>query len=374
MKNIIYTLLITFMITACADVPEEHSSTETLEKTTSTKEKTTSTNYNFDISNAESLYISSLTGRTSSRDESKNKLFKVTKDGAVLEISFTLLDSDNNSYTVTKTKQPISIDNINTDYVVFSFGADEINVTECYLVHRSTGKIHLLGSSDSQNGSNCPVPQSNSTEKMILTDNNNNFYYRYYFGETVHLRKVNYTNPDNITATRHITELVQKFVVDSNGNVAYNSHSYIGLDGNITSNEYITTADYRFKLSNKLIFVLTGHWSNKIIIDNGSKTNTIDLPLSVTSIAKSSSNYVYISGIDKNNNDTVIVKFNPNDNSFSKYTIGNYNLYNFNVTDNTIIFSALRKNDGKNVLGKIDKDGTLTITYESNFENLKLEK
>ena len=29
MKNIIYTLLITFMITACADVPEEHSSTET---------------------------------------------------------------------------------------------------------------------------------------------------------------------------------------------------------------------------------------------------------------------------------------------------------------------------------------------------------
>ena len=65
------------MITACADVPEEHSSTETLEKTTSTKEKTTSTNYNFDISNAESLYISSLTGRTSSRDESKNKLFKV---------------------------------------------------------------------------------------------------------------------------------------------------------------------------------------------------------------------------------------------------------------------------------------------------------
>ena len=368
MKNIIYTLLITFMITACADVPEEHSSTETLEKSTSTNLEY------IDISNAESLYISSSTGRTNSRDESKNKLFKITEDGAVLELSFTLLDSDNNSYTVTKTKQPISIDNVNTDYVVFSFGADKVNVTECYLVHRSTGKIHLLGSSDSQNGSNCPVPQSNSTEKMILTDNNNNFYYRYYFGETVHLRKVNYTNPDNITATRHITELVQKFVVDSNGNVAYNSHSYIGLDGNITSNEYITTADYRFKLSNKLIFVLTGHWSNKIIIDNGSKTNTIDLPLSVTSIAKSSSNYVYISGIDKNNNDTVIVKFNPNDNSFIKYTIGNYNLYNFNVTDNTIIFSALRKNDGKNVLGKIDKDGTLTITYESNFENLKLEK
>ena len=374
MKNIIYTLLITFMITACADVPEEHSSTETLEKSTSTNLEY------IDISNAESLYISSSTGRTNSRDESKNKLFKITEDGAVLELSFTLLDSDNNSYTVTKTKQPISIDNVNTDYVVFSFGADKVNVTECYLVHRSTGKIHLLGSSDSQLTSNCPVPQGIPTEKMILTDNDNNFYYRYYapiIGTThYYLRKVNYTNPDNITSTRLIVnnESIKNFVVDSNGNFVYNGNFWIGLDGNITTNNYITNQDYKFKLSNKLIFVVTGKWSNKIIIDNGFKTNTIDLPLSETSIAKSSSNYVYISGIDKNNNDTVIVKFNPNDNSFSKYTIGNYNLYNFNVTDNTIIFSALRKNDGKNVLGKIDKDGTLTITYESNFENLKLEK
>jgi hypothetical protein len=66
------------------------------------------------------------------------------------------------------------------------------------------------------------------------------------------------------------------------------------------------------------------------------------------------------------------VKFNPNDNSFSQiYTDGTYNLYNFNVTsDDYIIFSALQMNDGKNVLGKIDKDGDLTITYESDDEKI----
>ena len=351
------------MITACADVPEEHSSTETLEKSTSTNLEY------IDISNAESLYISSSTGRTNSRDESKNKLFKITEDGAVLELSFTLLDSDNNSYTVTKTKQPISIDNVNTDYVVFSFGADKVNVTECYLVHRSTGKIHLLGSSDSQLTSNCPVPQGIPTEKMILTDNDNNFYYRYYapiIGTShYYLRKVNYTNPDNITSTRLIVndESIKNFVVDSNGNIAYNGIFWIGLDGNITSNEYVTEHHHKLKLSDKLVFVKAGS-PNMVVVDNGMEIKTLDLPLTVISNVKSSSNYVYISGIDNSNNN-VLVKFNPNNNKLTQ--IYNEEVYDFDVTSNDIItFSA------ENVLGKINENGNVTITYvEDKITNLK---
>ena len=382
MKNIIYTLLITTMVASCADVPEEYSNTETLEKPASNNLQY------IDISNAESLYISSSTGRTSSRGESKNKLFKITEDGAVLEIYF--LDSDNNSYTVTK--QPISIDNVNTDYVVFSFGVDKINVTECYLANKSTGEVYLLGSSDSQIGSNCPVPQGQSTEKMILTDNKNNFYYRYYAPvEGYYLRQVNYTDSDNITATQHIvdTESIDHFVVDSNGNIAYTAsigdkevyrmresdgsyynlpytQYWIGLDGNITSNEYITNQHYKFKLSNKLISVLLGS-DTPIVIDNGTEINTLNLSLSEISIVKSSSNYVYIYGIDNNNN--VLVKFNPNNNKLTQ--IYNEEIYDFDVTsDDCIIFSAL--NDGKTVLGKIDKDGDLTITYESDNEKITI--
>ncbi len=383
MKNIIYTLLTACIVASCADVPEEYSNTETLEKPASNNLQYV------DIANAKSLFISSSTssGRTSSRGGSKNKLFKITEDGAVLEIEYK--DSDNNSYTVTQ--QPISIDNVNIDYVVFSFGGDKINVTECYLANKSTGVVYDLGSSK------CPVPQGQSTEKMILTDNKNNFYYRYYAPvEGYYLRQVNYTDSDNITATQHIvdTESIDHFVVDSNGNIAYTAsigskevyrmresdgrysnlpytQYWIGLDGNITSNEYITNQHYKFKLSNKLIAVREGS-DTPIVIDNGTEINTLNLPLSEISIAKSSSNYVYISGTDNSSVNTVIVKFNPNDNSFSQiYTDGTYNLYNFNVTsDDYIIFSALRMNDGKNVLGKIDKDGDLTITYESDDEKI----
>tara|TARA_B100000953_G_C17989804_1_gene411725 strand:+ start:12 stop:1223 length:1212 start_codon:yes stop_codon:yes gene_type:complete len=394
MKNIIYTLLTTCIVASCADVPEEYSNTETLEKPVSNNLQYV------DIANAESLFISSSTGsgRTSSRGETtKNKLFKITEDGAVLEIEYK--DSDNNSYTVTK--QPISIDNVNAYYVVFSFGTDKINVTECYLANKSTGEVYLLGSSDHPMGieSNCPVPQGQSTEKMILTDNKNNFYYRYYAPvEGYYLRQVNYTDSDNITATQHIvgTESIDHFVVDSNGNIAYTAsigskevyrmresdgrysnlpytQYWIGLDGNITSNEYITNQHYKFKLSNKLIAVRDGS-DTPIVIDNGTEINTLNLPLSEISIAKSSSNYVYISGTDNSSDNTVIVKFNPNDNSFSQiYTDGTYNLYNFNVTsDDCIIFSALRMNDGKTVLGKIDKEGDLTITYESDNEKITI--
>ena len=357
MKNIIYTLLITFMITACADVPEEHSSTETLEKPTSTNLEY------IDISNAESLYISSSVGRTSSRGET-NKLFKITKDGAVLEIEF--LDSDNNSYTVTK--QPVSIDNVDTDYIVFSFGLDIINVTECYLVNKTTGKIYVLGSSEYHYESKCPVSQD-STEKKILTDNNNNFYYRYYapiIGTShYYLRKVNYTNPDNITSTRLIVndESIKNFVVDSNGNIAYNGIFWIGLDGNITSNEYVTEHHHKLKLSDKLVFVKAGS-PNMVVVDNGMEIKTLDLPLTVISNVKSSSNYVYISGIDNSNNN-VLVKFNPNNNKLTQ--IYNEEVYDFDVTSNDIItFSA------ENVLGKINENGNVTITYvEDKITNLK---
>jgi hypothetical protein len=271
--------------------------------------------------------------------------------------------------------------------------------------------------------SKCPLPQTNSKEKTILSDNKSNFYYRYYGYSNgnfpYYLRQVNYTDPTNIAATQYIidSESVGNFIVDSNGNVAYNAHLtggvqvdrirksnggyynlshnayWVGLDGNIyladgsfevkkvsidsDYNVSISTYDnntlarisnqhIKLKLSNKLIFVQPNSGST-IAIDNGYEINTLDLPLSKISTARSSSNYVYISGTDNSSSNSVLVKFNPSDNSSSQmYTKGTYDIYNFNVTsDDTITFSALRMNDGKKVLGKILANGTLSITDES---------
>ena len=155
--------------------------------------------------------------------------------------------------------------------------------------------------------------------------------------------------------------LIKKVSIDSDYNVSISSYDNITPSSVSISNDH-----YKLKLSNKLIFVKPGNDST-IVIDNGSTLNALDLPLSKLSIARSSSNYAYISGTDNSSSNTVLVKFNPSDNSSSQmYTKGTYDIYNFNVTsDDNITFSALRLNDGKKVLGKILANGTLSITDES---------
>ena len=419
MKKLKYLLLATILALAFGLMLSCSKSDDT------TSSSSSSSLQNIEITDAESLFIvqgsssSRSVSRSSSSSSTTNTLFKITETGAVQEVGYK--DADDNSYTITL--KPVSIDNVDTNYVVFSFGSDKSNPTECYLTNKSTGAVYLLGSAASPMDSKCPLPQTNSKEKTILSDNKSNFYYRYYGYSNgnfpYYLRQVNYTDPTNIAATQYIidSESVGNFIVDSNGNVAYNAHLtggvqvdrirksnggyynlshnayWVGLDGNIyladgsfevkkvsidsDYNVSISTYDnntlarisnqhIKLKLSNKLIFVQPDSGST-IAIDNGYEINTLDLPLSKISTARSSSNYVYISGTDNSSSNSVLVKFNPSDNSSSQmYTKGTYDIYNFNVTsDDTITFSALRMNDGKKVLGKILANGTLSITDES---------
>ena len=371
-----------------------------------------------DVVDAESLLI--VPGSSSSRSVSRssfassttNTLFKITETGAVEEVEYK--DADNNTYTVTS--QPVSIDKVDSNYIVFIFGSDESNPTSCYLTNKSTGAVYDLGSSDKK----CPVKQGYMKRKKIFSDNNSNLYYRYRPSSTTYLRQVNYSDPTAITASKYTpdAEGVNHFIVDSSGNAVYtiwespmktrirksNGGYYnlssgdsgltywIGLDGNIyhktTSTVYKTIIDSNYNvtvstyttstatmwnevtkiliLQQIIVFASYGNYSY-ITIDNGTAFNTVNVPLSIISRAKASSNYVYLSGTDNSSSNSVLVKINPSDNSSSQmYTKGTFDIYNFNVTsDDNITFSALRMNDGKKVLGKILANGTLSITDES---------
>ncbi len=290
MKNIIYSLLITTMIASCGDAPEEYSDTETLEKPASN-----SLQY-INITNAKSLYISSSSGRTTSRGRPENKLFKITEDGAVEEVEY--FNEDNSTYTVTN--QPLAVDVVDTDYIVFSFG-DYINdPTSCYLVKKSTGEVHILGRViDPIVHADCPLSQTNSREKKILTDSKENLYYRYYGvdysnedNETYYrLRKVNYSNPKNVVATQitNDNESIENFVVDSEGNIAYNIMNrnskvfWIGFDGNIkydNTDANLTMGHYKLYQDDKLI-LFDPMGNGKYIIDNGKELVTKELTTSL---------------------------------------------------------------------------------------------
>ena len=147
------------LMLACAKKNDGSSSAET--DTSSSQSLTVSSSLqNVEITDAESLFI--VPGSTSSTTD--NKLFKITTANEVAEVEYK--DADNNSYTITE--QPVLIDNIDTDYVVLSYGADKVNTRECYLTNKSTGAVYLLGSAANQLESKCPLPQNNSKEKTIL--------------------------------------------------------------------------------------------------------------------------------------------------------------------------------------------------------------
>ena len=179
MKKLKYLLLATILALAFGLMLSCSKSDDT---TSSSSSSSSSSLQYIEITDAETLFI--VQGSSSSRSVSRssysssttNTLFKITETGAVQEVGYK--DADNNPYTITL--KPVSIDNVDTNYVVFSFGSDKSNPTDCYLTNKSTGAVYLLGSAASPMDSKCPLPQTNSKEKTILTDNKSNFYYRYY--------------------------------------------------------------------------------------------------------------------------------------------------------------------------------------------------
>jgi hypothetical protein len=246
-----------------------------------------------DIANAKSLFISSSAGRTSSRllSNKGNKLFKLTEDGAVEEVEYK--DEDNKTHTITNS--PIAVDVVNDNYIVFSFGSDVRNINSCYLTNKETGIVYVLGDNESASKSKCPLPQSNSRDKKILTDGKDNLYYRYYAGEDgsrYSIRQVNYSNPENIVATQYTDddESIGDFVVDLEGNVAYNTLPttnykvfWIGYDGKIKYNNTdvnLTSGHYKLYLDDKLI-IFDPMGNDKYIIDNGEELVTKELTSSL---------------------------------------------------------------------------------------------
>ena len=93
-----------------------------------------------EISNATNLFIapaSSVSGR-SARNLSGNKLFKITGDGYVQEVTYIYEDDDGNPTTSTETLSPTSIVVLNTDYLIVSFGYNN-----SYLVNSNTGACYI---------------------------------------------------------------------------------------------------------------------------------------------------------------------------------------------------------------------------------------
>ena len=89
----------------------------------------------------------------------------------------------------------------------------------------------------------------------------------------------------------------------------------------------------------------------------------------------SSDDYYFLVGTDSSNNST-LVKIEPTDYSYETLlSDGTYDIYNLSISNEEVIFNALRMDDGAIILGKIASDKTISILDENLEEQITvLEK
>lgn len=189
-----------------------------------------------DIVGAASLFIASGSASTSEVGVNEgtstvSKLFKITPDGYVEEVTYT--DEEGNS--VTTQVEPVGVYNVNADYVIVTFGFDVINPQESYLVRKDDGAVYRI---TFEQALASPIKMLNyfKNASPVVADASNNIYF---YGSrhdekgsnTVYKITNPGTNPfieDYIPAA----DSAYTFSADNSGNIFYYGRS-IGSDSEV---------------------------------------------------------------------------------------------------------------------------------------------
>jgi hypothetical protein len=339
----------------------------------------------------------------------QDKLFKVTEDGYVLEVSYL----DENGNYITNFNIPQAVYNVDGNYVIVSFGYFQTG----YLVRKSDGAVFSLDKvgvpfSDSQSS-------NHKNAKIVQQDSSGNIYYGKDFRTII---KIDVSDPDNITKTDFIqtpdtrTSHIYAYDITPAGHAIYKSIKnvirksngglinlpdsifwWIGLDGNIryyegrgyyndtTSSIWskITTVTIDsgfqetlsetdvpieavggsvFKFNDRLLSI--GE-SSITEIENPSNTpREVTMPpgISQINIAGNSDSHYYLSG-SNSANQPVLLKIDPvTDAATTLIPPNQYDIYSMSVgTDDSVTFNALRMSDGVKIIGAISPAGTVSI-------------
>ena len=171
----------------------------------------------FDIVGATNLFIApaaSIASARSVRNASDNRLFKITNEGYVLEVTY----EDDNGDPVTLAAAPSSIIVLNKDFIVVSFG-----YSNNFLVNSLTGAAYVFTAG-------LPDPDQNKRYyrgEHIGHDHNGNIYFISSLYESTGVsnlvRRLSVKDPDNVVieTVSVPNDTVSFFGVDMHGNIAY---------------------------------------------------------------------------------------------------------------------------------------------------------
>jgi hypothetical protein len=386
------------------------------------------------ISNANSLFITSspipsLSVRAVDQSEN-NKMFKITEEGYVQEITYSYEDENGNQLTSTEVFTPTAIHNINENFIMVIFSQ------EAYLIRKTDGAVFMTY--------DIPIykPQEGNYKNALAfqIDGSGNIYYQSgnYSSGSSQVVKINITNPNNITRMDYLPnpDTANMFYITQEGHIIYGigSHQrrirkangglynlpatqegfFIGLDGkikNLTSG-LITTYDidsnydvtetticvdgtpwdesysdmvfslysissnqsYLLRFSNKLMIAGTG--GGLVYEIEGENPREIILSQIIIEKVYQSSTFYYIVG--KNwSGQPALLKVSPyTDEVINLLPVNTYSIYEMVVSkDDEITFNALRMSDGNKLLGNISALGNVTFLDEiSNYQVTSLER
>ena len=384
------------------------------------------------IADAESLYLvpKSTTEEAAARDVEGNVMFKITKEGIVIEVTFT---NDKGKTESTEKLNPTAIYHANDEYFIVVYDNYVNGQQMSHLVSKATGTVYSL------ENVGAPYGPTNDFKNhpVVLSDGRNNLYYSTMeseYGKTYELYCVNVSNPEKVFA-KALTSVndgsyLFRYVVDVAGNVIY-SHfgsnsgdrlvfaggGYKNLD---TGPDWVGLGTYWTAPDGKLYCVGKSEiWICRLDIEGSKVTETeygsVDFNISVDSYYLESGGRAYILKLEgqllevynpegkprtvegvpvltniqavtqseeelfiagESNDEPRVIRVNPVTGAWSDlYTPGDYEVYNMVYAGDRLTVNALRYSDGKIIMGKIDKTGKMEVLDEkSNSKVLYLTR
>ena len=350
-----------------------------------------------DITDAESLYLAPEARGTG------NVMFKITKEGAVVEVSYT---SNSGIKASAKSLKPNAIYHANDEYmvVVFWYG----NGMAC-LVSKTTGAVYSL--------ENVGMPDDYKlmfvNSSPVLSDGKNNIYFK----TSAELYRIDVSNPEKVFAQPLMApndKGATSFAVDAAGNVIYScSGVRLAFAGggykNLNTDSYWTAPDGKLYCGGGLVYdetageygypiyrldiegqkvTETEYWDFQISTDNNyyltsggrayildvggrvievynpeGKPNVTTLDYKLTGSAVDVSEdggLVYVTG----QCEVVCIDLNAKTWRYL-YQSDEYEIYEATYSGQGVTVNAMRFRDGRIIMGKIDREGKMEVLDET---------
>lgn len=375
------------------------------------------------IAEARNLFIApqSPTARSSDlvTSDATTALFSVRTDGFVSEVAYT--DTEGAALSgFRSSQQPVGIFRAGTDYTLATFKSHPY-LYATYLTRRTDGAVFLI------DGGIAPNQVDNTFTSPVQLDNDGNVYF--VTREAFRLVRIDISDPANLTLTDYLidTESTWNFLVDSDGNAAYNSLGndayrirkasggyknfppglsgiWVGPDGKFrfTHDDSLgstTVNEVRIDEDGTVSFVevasLNASYYNSTrvlssrdimtfastsIIPANSGVYVFNYANDTLSVLQGSTpdhfplrptqwwqsdEYYYLYGTDTDGNSRLL-RVDPATHSFDDvYSPGKYVVYKLTVTDNEVLtLNVLRLSDGVKVLVQLDAEGQETVLDE----------